>query len=449
MTTIALAHFRVGETDGVSLEMTKWATVLRRLGHDVVYIAGNPGPGETHVIPELHYADPGNQRIADNAYSALRDFADAPALYRRIAATAGTVARQLDAIVRRRGIGMVIPNNVWSLGWNLSAGAAFSAVVRHRGLPAVGHHHDFHWERVRYAQPTARFVGRTLADAYPPRLPTARHVVINSLARDEVAARTGMDATVVPNVFDFDQPAWTVDDYNADFRRDAGLRDDDLVLLQATRIIERKGIGMAIALAAALQRPDRWAALTGAGLYDGRKPGRLVLLCPGLPEADPDYIRALKSLADRSGVTMVFVSDRVGAERTVDNGRKVYSLWDAYAHADLVTYPSLLEGFGNQFLEALFARLPIALYEYPVYRADIAPHGFDVASLGDREPYAAASGLEAPDRARLDSAADQCIPLLVDRDRRHRAVTHNFELGRRLYGYDALERHLAALVGTV
>ena len=32
---IAMTHFRVGETDGVSLEMDKWKTVLERNGHTV------------------------------------------------------------------------------------------------------------------------------------------------------------------------------------------------------------------------------------------------------------------------------------------------------------------------------------------------------------------------------------------------------------------------------
>ena len=36
MSRIALCHFRVGETDGVSLEMGKWRQVLERLGHEVV-----------------------------------------------------------------------------------------------------------------------------------------------------------------------------------------------------------------------------------------------------------------------------------------------------------------------------------------------------------------------------------------------------------------------------
>ena len=43
--------------------------------------------------------------------------------------------------------------------------------------------------------------------------------------------------------------------------------------------------------------------------------------------------------------------------------------------SDFVTYPSLWEGWGNQLLEALRARLPLMLFEYPVYQADIKSKG--------------------------------------------------------------------------
>jgi glycosyltransferase involved in cell wall biosynthesis len=77
----------------------------------------------------------------------------------------------------------------------------------------------------------------------------------------------------------------------------------------------------------------------------------------------------------------------------------MYSFWDVYAFADLVTYPSLWEGFGNQLLEAIGGQLPIVLFEYPVYRVDIAPLGFSVISLDSRlarEPKAYRAWLSCP-----------------------------------------------------
>ena len=37
-----------------------------------------------------------------------------------------------------------------------------------------------------------------------------------------------------------------------------------------------------------------------------------------------------------------------------EDGRKIYTLWDIYPQADLITYPSVYEGFGNAFLEAIY-----------------------------------------------------------------------------------------------
>lgn len=52
---IALIHYRVGETDGVSLEMDKWKKVLEKQGHNVMYIAGSQGTSKAIIIPELFY----------------------------------------------------------------------------------------------------------------------------------------------------------------------------------------------------------------------------------------------------------------------------------------------------------------------------------------------------------------------------------------------------------
>src|SRR3990167_4293562 len=38
---IAVAHFRIGLTDGVSLQIEERARILKALGHDLVYIAGS------------------------------------------------------------------------------------------------------------------------------------------------------------------------------------------------------------------------------------------------------------------------------------------------------------------------------------------------------------------------------------------------------------------------
>ena len=57
-------------------------------------------------------------------------------------------------------------------------------------------------------------------------------------------------------------------------------------------------------------------------------------------------------------------------------GKKVYTLWDLYHHADFVTYPSIYEGFGNALLEAIYFRKACLINRYSIFIRDIEPKGF-------------------------------------------------------------------------
>ena len=81
------------------------------------------------------------------------------------------------------------------------------------------------------------------------------------------------------------------------------------------------------------------------------------------------------------GVDLRLIDHIIGSERAKANGHKIYSLWDAYPHANLVTYPSTYEGFGNALLEAIYFKRLIVVNRYPVYNADIGPLGFEFIEL--------------------------------------------------------------------
>ena len=57
------------------------------------------------------------------------------------------------------------------------------------GLPAIGHHHDYWWERERFADLRR---ARAAEGAFPPDLPNVRHVSINSLAAAQLLERRGL-----------------------------------------------------------------------------------------------------------------------------------------------------------------------------------------------------------------------------------------------------------------
>lgn len=451
MKTIAIFHFQVGRTDGVSLEIDKWKRALEAMGHRVFLCAGDLGAAEGTLIEEMYHHRPDAERLNHNTFHGLRDYRDEAAYREALYGLADVIEHKLRAFVADKGIDFLIAQNVWSVGANPAVAIALARVMRELGTPALAHSHDFYWERAGGISLTCG-TAIELVDKYlPPRDPLVQHVVINSLAQRELAARKGIDSTVVPNIADFG-PAWEVDDYNRDFRARMGLHENDVLILQATRIIQRKGIELAVDFVRALNSAERCARLRSRGLYNGRPfddDSRIVLVLAGYARDDPagGYVKRLKQKIAGAGIDALFIEEMVDAQRRTQDGQKVYSLWDTYASADLISYPSLWEGWGNQFLEALHARLPMVVFEYPVYRADIKDKGFRVISLGFEITGHDELGLVQVARETIEAAADEAVELLTDAQLRRETVAHNFKVGQQHYSLEALQDYLTELVG--
>jgi glycosyltransferase involved in cell wall biosynthesis len=256
-------------------------------------------------------------------------------------------------------------------------------------------------------------VGDYLQAAFPPSLPRVEHVVINSMGQKELARRFGLPSTVIPNILDFETPAPQVDEYSSDLRQEIGLAEDDIFILQPTRVVARKGIEHAIELVRWLQEPR----------------AKLVISHPAGDEGSA-YLQMIRERIEDSRIDVRFIADRVGEERgrTAD-GRKVYTLYDVYPHADLVTYPSHYEGFGNAFLEAIYFRKPVVVNNYAVYARDIAPLGFQT--------------VEMPQLVSRQ-VVDQVRELLNDKRMRQQWADINYLLGMRYFSYAVGRRKLAA-----
>jgi len=132
------------------------------------------------------------------------------------------------------------------------------------------------------------------------------------------------------------------------------------------------------------------------------------------------------------GVEVIFAEPWIASERgTAVDGRKQYTIWDAYRHADFITYPSTYEGFGNAFLEAVYYKKPILCNLYGIYRTEIEPLGFEEILI---------------DGFLTDDVVEQVRRVLTDKSHCEQMVEHNYRVAHRFFSYDRVETELRAIL---
>jgi glycosyltransferase involved in cell wall biosynthesis len=396
-------------TDGVTLEAEKWAQILEEQGHDCFWMAGqlDTTPEKSYSAPIAFFRHPEVLSVQEKLFGVTRRSRETT---NQIQFLKERLKDEIYRFIEKFQIEVLIPQNVLAIPMHVPLGLAMAEVMAETGLATIAHHHDFSWERERFA-PNA--INDYLQAAFPPSLPRTEHVVISSLGQKELARRYGLPSTVVPNIHDFETPPPGMDDYNADLRREIGLDQSDIFILQPTRVIARKGIEHAIELVRRLQEPR----------------AKLVISHPAGDEGD-DYMNLLKERIADARIEARFIADRVGQERGVNaEGRKVYTLFDVYPHADLVTYPSLYEGFGNAFLEVIYFGKPIVVQTYSVYARDIAPLGFKTIEMSQLVS---------------NQVVDQTREILRNTALREEWSRTNYDLGLKYFSYAVGRRKLAA-----
>jgi glycosyltransferase involved in cell wall biosynthesis len=411
---IGFISTRLNGTDGVSLEVEKWSKVLRRMGHEMFYCAGELGgyaKGGT-LIPELHFAHQTIQALSRRAFEENGD-QDPDELTDEIYSRADEMRAPLRNFIRSNKLDLIIVQNALTIPMNLPLGVSLTGLIAELGIDTIAHHHDFYWERQRYQ---TNDILDLLDTTFPAKLPSIQHVTINSIAQKRLKARRGIDSIVIHNAHDFATPPPGIDDYNKDLFEQLGLGNQDFFILQPTRVIQRKGIEMAIELVHRLDLANPHLFITHRADDEGRS-----------------YWHWLKREAEVMGVDLHLINYMVGAERTRINEHKVYSLWDIYPHANLVTYPSIYEGFGNALLEVIyFSRLAV-VNRYPVYNADVKPLGFEFIEL---------------DGFVDDNAIEKTLALINDPAAVETITAKNYDIAQEYFSLEVLGRKLDDILKT-
>jgi glycosyltransferase involved in cell wall biosynthesis len=308
--------FRLGGDDGVSVEARKWAWALGELGFQTRRVAGaieDDRASDDIVIPAL--AIDASEPVEPEALRTALDGAD-----------------------------LVVVDNICSLPLNVEAARAVARAARKHHGRVCFRHHDLPWQRRHLKHLEAEF---------PPRQSGALHATINLRSRRELHARGFDAAATVHNYFDLDPPRGD----RAATRDSFGFRDDDFVLLQPARAIERKNMPGAIRFAQQLRGilPDLDLRLWVSG------------------PAEDGYAPVLDRIIERAKIPV-----SLGRAATAQ---------DAYAASDLVVFPSTWEGFGNPVVESVAYRRACVAYPYPVL-AEILAAGIRVFSTQQPEGIA-------------------------------------------------------------
>lgn len=395
-------------TDGVTLEAKKWANILEKEGHACFWMAGqlDTPPVASYCAPKAFFNHPEVRELQRQLFgTATRT----RAVTNQIQALKEELKDELYRFIEKFQIQVLVPQNILAIPMHVPLGLAMTEVMAETGLGTIAHHHDFSWERDRF---TLNAVDDYLQSAFPPSLHRTEHVVINSMGQKELARRFGLPSTVIPNILDYETPPPDIDDYSRDIRREIGLTENDIFILQPTRVVARKGIEHAIELVRRLKEPR----------------AKLVISHPAGDEGDA-YFQLIKERVEDAQIDVRFIADRIGETRGLNaDGKKIYTLFDVYPHADLVTYPSLYEGFGNAFLEAIYFRKPVVVNTYAVYARDIAPLGFKTIEMS---------------QLITNQTIQQAREILHNEQLRAEWAAINYDLGMKYFSYAVARRKLA------
>ena len=408
---IGFISTRFAGTDGVTLEASKWAQVFRSMGHNCYWLAGqlDKDRDKSMLVPEAFFQDATNIWINSLIFGhKRRDHT----VTDTIQAVKLRLKEGIREFIRRFDIDLMVPQNALTIPMHVPLGMAITEIIAETQIPTIAHHHDFYWERTRFI---VNAVSDYLRMAFPPNLPGMEHVVINSAAQEELALRTGCSSIIIPNILDFEHPPNASRSTRSAIRSELGFEEGDIVFLQPTRIVQRKGIEHALGLVRELNDPRC-----------------KLLISHEVGDEGFEYAEWLRHEAHEMGVDLRLLNTRM---RDPWNDAHVEqparSLLDIYPCADFVTYPSLYEGFGNAFLEAVYFHKPVLINRYAIFVRDIEPKGFDLIAM---------------DGFLNEKTVDQVRQVLQSPQRMHRMVQHNFEIASRHYSYAVLRRWLNTLM---
>ena len=403
---------RIGGVDGVALETEKWIDILKKLGNEVFIMSGEfeswkMDYDHNYLFPALSFFSAEAEWEQRKAF--FEPDKDSGPLLDHVENWSNMIEEAMLKWVTAKKIDVLLSENASALPCQISMGVAIKKLIQKTGLPIVTHDHDFHWERGERYVSIHPEINQYVDANFPLLLPNVKHAVINTFGVETFKNRFDIDATLVPNVMDFNRIYGVPTPENKFFLRDVGVSEDEIALLQVTRIVRRKGIETAISLIDKLADKKLKLVITGNNNDDENKEYYNELI---------DQIHEL-NLSNQ----IIFAAHKVLDHK---------DLSDVYAHGRAATYFSTYEGFGNAFVETILAKKPIFVNNYkPVYMQDIGNKGFETVMIEDG--------------SLTNHSVQQMSDIIYNPKRCLEIGEYNFNLGKKHFSYEVLEEKLSGL----
>lgn len=413
---IGILIARIGGEDGVALETEKWIEVLSSMGHEVFLLSGKY---EGEVLDRKHrslckeFYLLSRDSLDEQKKSFLDPDRDSAHILRRIDEKSEIICDKIVKWIKRKKINVLISENASALPFNLSMTFGIKKAVIRTGIKTITHDHDFYWERGNRYVSFHKDINRIVKSCVPLRLPNVTNVVINSemkkILKEEHAI---FDSVFVPNVMNFDKEVECSKKAKERVLKFFGFSKDDIILLQPTRVVRRKGIENAILLVHRLD--DKRVKLIITGSDKDERVG-------------DSYYEELISLVKKLGLSKQVIF----ASKYMDR----FSLWDFYSCCDACTYFSSYEGFGNAFVEAVLAKKPVFVNDYkPAFWSDIGSKGFRLVMIENN--------------VLTNSAVNDIRNIIYDKKLSKDIGEYNFEIGKKYFSYEVLKKKLHRLIGS-
>ncbi len=403
---LGIVHYNTDGTDGVSLQIVTRLFTLSDLKYPYILIDKD----------QFEFLDIDNTPF----YCVLRDkeyeHHSTGKIVHLIESETKIAYQSFYEFFEKHQIKALYVHNLFSLPIIPAASLGLYKALKELKIPTISLDHDF-WQARSYFP--KRLIN--IFEKFPLKSEFISHVTINSLDVHYLKARN-IDHLYVSRDY-WDERIINHNSTKVPSRLTRKFKDKT-VFLVATRIRRRKGIENALLFV------HRFNTLrTKLAQKVSFKEGIVIFSNPQL--RDEAYFSSLLRLANKLAVK-VFV-----------NTKHRY-FWDFYRLADVILYPTLLEGFGNQFLEAIYFKKPLVMFEYEVFKKDIKPLGFKIISLGSlTRPVTTPEGrFRFVPKNKIDRAIFELFKVLSDKEKKEKITAHNYNLLYKYFGPERLKEDI-------